>query len=242
MKNIIFTVALTIGLALANSTTVWGHEIFQDVMKEKYTLKSFSCKTCHPDNDDRKIRSQFAELIYQEMKEKNYSAKFTDAEKAGEDAIKEFDKLVAKDFEKAMVVVGEKQMTFDALIRAGMFNGARLDTKKIAAQAAAKRGLPLRPTDLMATPPRGGMARGQRRAFVAAGGRSSTGEPAPRAPPKRKHCCHMGYNWLIYMGPWLSRKRHLRCHITSGRWCSLPEGERWARCGRRATPPARRRR
>ena len=137
MKNIIFTVVLAIGLVHLVSATGWGHEIFQDVMKEKYTLKSFSCKTCHPDNDDRKIRSQFAELIYQEMKEKNYAEKFAAAENAGEEAVKEFDKIVAKDFEKVMVVVGKKQMTFDALIRAGLFNGARLDTKKIAEQAAS---------------------------------------------------------------------------------------------------------
>ena len=137
MKNIIFTVALAIGLTLANSAIGWGHEIFQDVLKEKYKLKSFSCKACHPDNDNRKIRSQFAELIYQEMKDKNYSEKFAVAEKAGEDAVKEFDKIVAKDFEKAMIVVGKKKMTFDALIRSGMFNGARLDKKKIAEQAAS---------------------------------------------------------------------------------------------------------
>lgn len=137
MKNIIFTVALAIGLALTLSDHSRGHEIFQEVMKEKYTLKSFSCKTCHPDNDNRKLRTQFAELIYQEMKEKNYAEKFAVAEKAGEDAVKEFDKIVAKDFEKAMVVVGKKQMTFDALIRAGLFNGARLDKKKIEEQAAS---------------------------------------------------------------------------------------------------------
>ncbi len=135
MNRIMF-LTLSIGLVALISAPTLGHEIFQDVMKQKYTLKSFSCKTCHPDNDNRKLRTPFAELIYQEMKAKNYSEKFAAAEKSGEAAVKEFDKVVAKDFEKAMAIVGKKQMTFDELIQAGLFNGARLDEKKIAEMKA----------------------------------------------------------------------------------------------------------
>jgi ribosomal protein S3AE len=122
------------------SSTLLGHEIYQDVMKEKYTLKSFSCKTCHPDSDDKKIRSLFAELIYQEMKDGNYSEKFAIADAQGKDAVTEFEQMIAEDFKKAIVVVGQKQLTIDQILAAGLLNGARLDDKKIAEMKAAESG------------------------------------------------------------------------------------------------------
>ena len=112
-----------------------AHEIFQDVLKEKYVLKSFACKTCHPNADDKKVRSMFAELIYQELKDKKLSEKFAVADAAGQEAVEAFEKSIVKDFEKAMEAVGKKQLTVDELFKSGLINGARLDEKKLAAMS-----------------------------------------------------------------------------------------------------------
>ncbi len=138
MKKPMLKVVLFSGIVCL-STVSFGHEIYQDVLEERYTLKSFSCKTCHPDSDDRRIRSSFAELIYQQMKDKNYEKKWAEVEGKGDEAIAEFEKEISKDFAKAMEVIGKKQMSFDDLIKAGLFNGARLDTKKIEKMKAAQK-------------------------------------------------------------------------------------------------------
>ncbi len=141
-----FTTLLFV-LFVGSSQTAKAHDIFQDVLKEQYTLKSFSCKTCHPDSDDRKIRTPFAERIYQEMKGLGLSKKFAEAtaideaakakdpESVGKDkgAVYEFEKMAGKDFEKAFVKVAQQTMTIDQIIKQGLFNGARLDTKAIEA-------------------------------------------------------------------------------------------------------------
>jgi hypothetical protein len=140
MKNYITLGLVLVGLILFSNSNAAAHDVFQDVLKEKYTLKSFSCKTCHPDSDNRKIRTKFADRIHKELKGKNLSEKFAVAEKAGEEAVKEFEKEVAKDFGKAWETVSKQQMTFDDFLKAGLFNGARLDTKKLAAKAAEAGG------------------------------------------------------------------------------------------------------
>ena len=136
---------------LTLSSFAKAHDVYQDVLKEEYMLKSFSCKTCHPDGDDRKIRTPFADRIYEEMKDQGLSEKFAVAvaaddeakknnpafdEKAG--AVAEFEKMVAKDFKEAFKVVGQQTMTIDDMIKQGLFSGARLDTKAIKAATAAK--------------------------------------------------------------------------------------------------------
>ncbi len=140
MKNLITCSLVIVGLVLCSAANVAAHDVFQDVLKEKYTLKSFSCKTCHPDSDNRKIRTKFADRIHKELKDKKLSEKFSVAEKAGEEAVKEFEKGVAKDFGKAWETVSKQQMTFDDFLKAGLFNGARLDTKKLEAKAAEAEG------------------------------------------------------------------------------------------------------
>ena len=128
-----------------------GHEIFQDVLKEQYMLKSFSCKACHPDNDDRKIRTPFAERIYKELKPLGLEAKYAkalaadeaakakDPSSVGKDkgAVVDFEKSIVEDFKKAFKVVGKQTMTIDDMLKQGLFNGARLDTKKIEAAKKA---------------------------------------------------------------------------------------------------------
>jgi hypothetical protein len=130
-----------------------AHEVFQDVLKEEYMLKSFSCKTCHPDGDDRKIRTPFADRIHEQLKGKKLSEKFAaavavdEAAKANDPdsvtkekgAVAEFEKMVAKDFKEAFKVVAQQKMTIDDIIKEGLFNGARLDTKAIEEAEAAEK-------------------------------------------------------------------------------------------------------
>ena len=131
--------------------TSQAHDIFADVLKEEYLLKSFSCKTCHAESD-KKLRTPFAERIYKELKPQGYSAKFEAAQKADEaakakdpesvskkkGAVYELEKVMAIEFKKAFAKVSKQSMTIDELLRAGLFYGARLDTKKIKAAKAAK--------------------------------------------------------------------------------------------------------
>ena len=126
-----------------------AHDVFQDVLKEQYTLKSFSCKNCHPDNDDRKLRTPFADRIYEVMKDGGYTARYAaavaaddaakakDPESVGKDkgAVAEFEKVIAADFKEAFKKVAVQTISFDELLKKGMMNGARLDTKKLAKKA-----------------------------------------------------------------------------------------------------------
>ena len=116
-------------------------------------LKSFSCKTCHAEKD-KKIRTPFAERIYVELKPLGYEAKYEaavktdeaakakDPESVGKDkgAVHDLEQVMAVEFKKAFAKVSQQSMTFDELIRAGLFYGARLDTKAIEAAKAAEGG------------------------------------------------------------------------------------------------------
>ena len=127
--------------------TANGHEIFQEILKEQYMLRTFSCKACHPDNDDRAIRTLFADRIAKELKPLNLSEKYAKALAAdeaakekdpdsvgkGKGAVAEFEKSIVEDFKKAFKVVGQQKMTIDDIIKQGLFNGARLDTRAIEA-------------------------------------------------------------------------------------------------------------
>ena len=79
MINKLISTLIVFVCVTALATKVNAHDVFQDVLKEDYTLKSFSCKGCHPDSDDRKLRTPFAERIYQQLKDKGLSEKFAAA-------------------------------------------------------------------------------------------------------------------------------------------------------------------
>ncbi len=133
--------------------TAEAHEIFQDIMKEQYMLKSFSCKACHPDNDNRKELTPFAQRIHKQLEPLNLTDKYAAAVKAEEAAkakdpdsvgkekgpIYEFEKSIVDDFKKAFKVVGQQTMTIDEILKQGLFNGARLDTRKIEAAEKARK-------------------------------------------------------------------------------------------------------
>ncbi len=133
--------------------TTQAHDVFVDVLKEQYMLKSFSCKTCHAEKD-KKLRTPFAERIYVELKPLGYTAKFEAAKKTDEATKAQNPELVGKDkgavydleqemaveFKKAFAKVAQQSMTIDEMLRGGLLYGARLDTKKIAAAKAAQGG------------------------------------------------------------------------------------------------------
>lgn len=146
-KSITSLIVFAFAICFVSSAT--AHDVFQDVLKEQYTLKSFSCKTCHPDNDNRKLRTPFAERIYEVMKDRGYEAKYAaavatdDAAKAKDPdsvsddkgAVAEFEKIIAEDFKESFKVVAAQTIPFEDLIRQGLMNGARLDTKALAKKA-----------------------------------------------------------------------------------------------------------
>ncbi|MFK7769839.1 MAG: hypothetical protein AB8B55_21705 [Mariniblastus sp.] len=154
MINKLFLPLIACVIAFSLTSVASAHDVFQDVLKEKYMLKSFSCKACHPDSDDRKIRTAFAERIHKQLKDKHLEKKFAAATLAEETAkakdpesvgknkgpLYDFGLEASKDFEEAFKAVGQETISFDELLKAGLFAGAKLDTKKIkAAKEAAEK-------------------------------------------------------------------------------------------------------
>ncbi len=129
----LIAISLPIFQGLANA-----HEIFQDVLKEKYGLKSFSCKTCHPIGDDNTIRSPLADLYHEALTPGKWLDKYYEAEEKGEDAVKEFEQEVAKAFKQVLEDVGKKSISVDDLFESGLLAGIRIDDKKRAKPADSK--------------------------------------------------------------------------------------------------------
>jgi len=142
MNTQLMIFALTATISLGLGTSASSHEVFQDTMKEIYVLKSFSCKACHPNNDDRKQMTMFAAEIQKELKPLALSEKWATVEPQGKEAIAEFEKSIVGDFKKAMRSVGQKQFTVDQFMEANLFNGARLDEDEIEKLKAAGEAYP----------------------------------------------------------------------------------------------------
>jgi hypothetical protein len=152
MKNRLIAASIVCTFVFGFASFATAHEVYQDVLKEQYMLKSFSCKTCHPDGDDRKLRTPFADRIADVMKKKGLSEKFAEATAKDEaakkqdpesvtkdkGAVADFNKMVAKEFAVDFKLVAQQKMAIDDIIKEGLFNGARLDTKAIEAAKAAE--------------------------------------------------------------------------------------------------------
>ena len=67
-------------------------------LEKRYNLKTVSCKTCHPITKDRSIHNKFGLLIEAQLKGKDMTRRFNEAEAAGEEAKVEFEKVMAKEF------------------------------------------------------------------------------------------------------------------------------------------------
>ena len=123
--------------ALISVSAASAHDAFKEPMQKRYNFKTVSCKTCHPDNKDRSIHNKFGKLYLEALKGKDLTKKFYEAEKEGKEALKEYEKVLAKEFEKAMVVVEKEKLTVKDLLEAGLINGVRLDKKKIASSKSS---------------------------------------------------------------------------------------------------------
>lgn len=128
MRYLAICLTLTGLFVFLNSAA--AHDAFKEPLEERYGLKTVSCKTCHPNNKDRSIHNDFGKLFLAELKGKEITRKFKEAEAVGEDAVKEYEKEMVKHFLEALKVVEKKKMTFEDLMKAGLINGTRLDTKK----------------------------------------------------------------------------------------------------------------
>ena len=128
MKNL--TIAFLISFILMLPQFVFAHDAFKEPLEKRYGLKTVSCKTCHPNNKDRSIHNDFGKYFLEELKGKDITKKFKEAEEKGEEAVKEYEKEMAALFVEALKVVEKKKISFEDLIKAGLLNGTRLNTKK----------------------------------------------------------------------------------------------------------------
>ena len=120
-----FTLLFASLALICNTVPVSAHDAFQDPMKERYGLKSVSCKACHPDNKDKSIHNKFGLYYVEALKGKDITKKFKEAEAKGEDAVKAYEPEMAKLFVEAMKVVEKEKMTFEDFLKAGLLNGTR---------------------------------------------------------------------------------------------------------------------
>lgn len=130
MKRRKYLVLLIAGFAFISSNPVMAHDAFKEPMEKKYGLKTVSCKTCHPNNKDRSIHNEFGKLFEEALKGKEITRKFKEAEAKGDQAVAEYEKEMVQEFMQALAVVEKKLMSFEDLIRFGLLNGVRLDTRK----------------------------------------------------------------------------------------------------------------
>ena len=108
-------ISMTLVIAVLFSTSSNAHDAFKEPLEKRYGLKTVSCKTCHPNNKDRSIHNEFGKLIEKELIGKDITKKFKEAEKKGDEAVKEYEKEMALHFIEAM-----KKVTSDPEIIAAL--------------------------------------------------------------------------------------------------------------------------
>ena len=108
-----------------------AHDCFQKPMQDRYeSVKTISCKTCHPNNKDKSIHNEFGQLFLKEFEGKGITKMFKEAEKKGDEEVAKVEKVMVKHFIEAMKVVEKKQMTVEDLIKYGLLSGVRLEKPK----------------------------------------------------------------------------------------------------------------
>ena len=120
---------LAISLLTAGSLT--AHEEFKEVLEKQYRLRSVSCKACHTDNKDKKIRNAFGKLLHQELKDDNITEKYREAKEEGPEAEEKYKKKMVEQFKAALKKVEQKPVTFLAILETGLLNGTRLDKNQV---------------------------------------------------------------------------------------------------------------
>jgi hypothetical protein len=106
-----------------------AHEVFKEPLEERYNLKTVTCKTCHPKNDDRTVNNKFGQLFAEAFKGKDLTKRYEQAENQGEEAKKAFEKEMIKEFNTALNAIEKQTISYSDLIRAGLLQGTRLNEK-----------------------------------------------------------------------------------------------------------------
>ena len=107
-----------------------AHDVYKEPLEIRYGLKTVSCKTCHPDSKDRSVQNKFGQYFADEFKGQDVSKKYEAAQAAGEEQQKAYELEMVASFNKALLVVEKKKLTFADMIKAGLLNGTRLQEKK----------------------------------------------------------------------------------------------------------------
>ena len=125
--SVLLGIVISIGINLSMASTLNAHDEFKEVLERRYRLKSVSCKACHTDKKDKKIRNAFGKLFDKELKGKNLTKRYLAAKEEGDEAKRQFEKKMIKEFAVALNAVEKKPVTFLALMEAGLLSGTRLD-------------------------------------------------------------------------------------------------------------------
>ena len=133
-RTFVFAIFTMLGLM---STSIQAHDCFKKPLQDRYNLKTVSCKTCHPNNKDRSIHNKFGIIVEKQLKGKELTKMFKEAEAKGEEAVAEVEKKMAAEFIKAMIEVEKQQLTLKQMIEFGLMNGTRLNDEGQAAADAA---------------------------------------------------------------------------------------------------------
>ena len=120
-----------LGIMAMPPSSVSAHDEFKEAMEHRYRLRSVSCKACHTDNKDKKIRNAFGKLLFEALKSKELTKNYNEAKSKGDKAKKQFEKQMVKDFLSALKRVETKPVSFSALLEAGLLNGTRLDKNQV---------------------------------------------------------------------------------------------------------------
>ena len=133
--SVLLGIATCVGINLSMASALHAHDEFKEVLERRYRLKSVSCKACHTDNKDKKIRNAFGKLFDKELKDKNLTKRYMAAKEEGDEAKQQFEKKMIKEFSAALNAVEKKPVTFLALMEAGLLSGTRLDKNLVDADA-----------------------------------------------------------------------------------------------------------
>lgn len=117
-------------LALGIGSFSFGHDAFKEPLEKRYDLKTVSCKTCHPVTKDRSIHNRFGRMLEEQLKGKDLTRRFNEAEAAGDEAKAEFEKEMVREFLAALEVVEKEKLTIKEIIEAGLMNGTRLNKEE----------------------------------------------------------------------------------------------------------------
>ena len=114
----------------ANTSSVFGQNLFKKLMQNHYKVKSVSCNSCHVSGKPKTMRSDFGKLFDTELKGKDISKRLEDAKNNPEQKAA-VEKVVATEFMDALKKIDKKEYpgsgTYGDAIQAGKINGIKVE-------------------------------------------------------------------------------------------------------------------